>query len=160
MLSKLHLQLQIRFKLLRRSLFTGVCSFIVLSFLFGTAAFAGRYTDQEIKNFLTLTIIKLDLSAAACSGYASFDTALINQKLKQYAKNGNGVVPSEVLDRRVKELRAELGGMSAAESQVKCADLLRASIDEYSAIRAVFLHRMLDKGIPPPLIGLESLSVQ
>jgi hypothetical protein len=119
-----------RVKSLRRLLFAGICGFIILSFFFGTAAFADRYTDQEIGNFLTLTIIKLDLSAAACSRYVSFDTAPINQKLKQYAKDRNGAVHSEVLDRRVREMRAELGGMSAAESQVKCADLLRASIDE------------------------------
>jgi hypothetical protein len=136
------------------------CSVLTLSFFVVTPVFADEALERRIKSFLTLTILKLEIQATVCGGYTSVDTALINRKLQEYTMASKGLTHVEAIDKTIKELRAELGGLPAAESQLSCMDELRKSIDEYSAMRDVFLHRKLDKGIPPPLLDRETVGLQ
>jgi hypothetical protein len=136
---------------------TILCSFLALFFFVVTPALADEAHETKVRFFFTRAVWKLQMQAAACSGYTSVDTAIINRKLQEYSMAREGL---EALDPQVKELRAALSGLSAAESQRTCMDELRKSIDEYAVMRDVFLRRELDKGIPPPVIERETVGLQ
>lgn len=66
-------------------------------------------------------MLKLDLYAAACKGFAPFDTAQIRQKFKQYSQDKNGFDYFEPMSGKVEEVRAKLARASyATRSSAEC----------------------------------------
>jgi hypothetical protein len=137
-----------------------VCSFIALSFFVVTAAFADKVNDETKTAFLHLTMLRVDLLAAACKDDVPFDTAPIRQKLRQYSMDKKGFDYFESAAQKVDEMRADIASLPAADRQRQCMNDLRKSIRYYMEMRDLFMRGRRDVRVVPPPIDIGKMDMQ
>lgn len=137
-----------------------LCGFLIFHSFAGTSVFADDALREKVTSFFKLMILKLDLHAAACNGYAPSDTGQVRIKLRQYSMDKNGFDYFEPMGEKVNEIRTKLAQAPAVESQRQCVDALRQSLQDYGAMRDVFMHEFPGERAIPPLIDLGSIGLQ
>lgn len=139
-------------------LYTGAWVLAVLALTVVTSASAGEVTAkpaEQVAAIFRVTMLKLDVQAAACKDYVRFDTEQIRQKLSQYSKDVNGFDYFEPMPPKVEELRATLARLPRTDSQALCMDVLRKTIIEYTEVRDVLMRLTRNDGVVPPPIDFE-----
>lgn len=133
-------------------------SSMLLVFTAATVSFGDELTDksgEEARAFLRIAMLKLDVQAAGCKEYMPTDAAQIRRKLGQYSRDVNGFDYFVLEPSKVDKIRAALARLPVAEGQSLCLDVLRKSVQEYMAIRDVFMRLSRNDGTVPPRIDLE-----